>query len=555
MAMFLLTSFFIVTAIVINKTYCYVHCFVAKECMQQVINDTGLISIQGYKAAFTAKSITSIANTIRCSGAFSCYNASSIYAHNGDIQCDGSHSCSYVSTISVNIDNTYAKIYCSASTSCHNTHFNAVPGVDCLGDQSCSNSLFDNTSKIYGYGGYSLNNATINSVHGLQVYFYGYHAGFGATLHCKLGHECNIFCGANGCSMLFVQCDGNCIITPNHISPNTADPIKNMLFFNLSALTTYYDSSAITTSNDELCDTVPTWTLDNRAEREDGANIEVINGDPICCRGTQSCNRISIIQSNSVTQYPIICSGKSACSHVNHIINKDEIICGGSFGCSYANISSNSIYCLGRSCTSSNIYVTQNLFCSARFSCQYSSIRSNGSINIYFIGYQSAEGTSIYCNVGDLCSVFCLGTLSCVSVSTMECLGNCIVQCNIDTGCPPGYTTNPSISPSTNPTDNPSISPTKYPSSSPTNNPSITPAKWPIPEPTGFPTKDPTPNPTDNPTPEPTGVPTNDPTHDPTRGPTETPSKSPTSNPSDMPTKYPTKYPSKSPTNNPSITP
>merc|ERR1712241_642782 len=159
--------------------------------------------------------------------------------------------------------------------------------------------------------------------------------------------------------------------------------------------------------------------------------------------------------------------------------------------------------------------------------CEGTQIESNGSVNIYFLGYESGEDAVVNCLEGDECNIVCGGSGSCYDL-TANCDGLCSVQCDGDTGCPEIVSANPTPAP----TNAPSVSPTVAPSQ-PTSSPSAAPTRAPTPSPTEAPTVPPTSS-------------TKAPTDAPSVSPTVAPSH-PTSSPSAAPTNVPTSAPSMSP--------
>merc|ERR1712241_119621 len=117
--------------------------------------------------------------------------------------------------------------------------------------------------------------------------------------------------------------------------------------------------------------------------------------------------------------------------------------------------------------------------------CEGTQIESNGSVTIYFLGYESGEDAVVNCLEGDECNIVCGGSDSCYDL-TANCDGLCSVQCDEDTDCPqiisanptPAPTNAPTVSPTREPTDAPSVSPTVAPSQ-PTSSPSAAPTNAP----------------------------------------------------------------------------
>eukprot|EP01084_Bolivina_argentea_P021773 40466_1 len=527
-------------------------CNTANQCIGQSINYAAIIYGNGYKSLYgPTTSITSTTSSVVCSGAFSCYNVSSLTS-SYRLFCGGTGSCSNIETTNI-ADSTL----CFASNSCQYTVFDATMAissysVDCWGDQSCTHSDFLNVPTIYAYGAYSLYNATIYGNHAsnkLDVTFDGYQSGFGAKIYCQFGNICTINCNGNGCQMLYVQCIGSCVININ--SASTIRPIIDLTDFDGSKLNLLVDSVTFNDYNEAMCNSQSNeFTFDNYNEAYSGSNIVMNTNGPICCRASKGCYGAKEIIISSTNIESVICSGEYSCNgqSLAGIINNNNgpVFCEGNQSCMKTNISTtDNVYCFGRySCRNNKISKAQNIYCTGSGSCQYSIIISSTNITIYLLGKESATGASIYCNVGDTCTIVCGGADSCIGITALQCNGFCAVECNIDTGCPPGFTLQPTNEPTTNPINQPTIHPTINPTIHPTSDPSINP----IYDPTYDPTIHPTINPSINPIHDPTYDPTVNPIRDPTINPTEL---------SNQPSIFPTQMSqtTNDPTNDPSINP
>jgi len=273
---------------------------------------------------------------------------------------------------------------------------------------------------------------------------------------------------------MYLQCDGDCVVNNN--SDVTVAPITDMSRRRLSESDTVflYDSLAISTDANNICD-MTGLTLDDFEERRDGADITTAT-DAICCRGESACRNISSIVSTS--EYPILCSGGNSCRNADEIVSADDLICSGASSCQSANglKADGNIYCLGQSsCRYSNITVSdeQSLYCSGESACDETQIQSNGSISMYFLGTRSADVVVVNCLEGDECNIVCGGFHSC-SFLVANCDGLCSVECDEDTGCPQIISANPTPSPTeapSQPTSSPSAAPTNAPTSAPSMSP------------------------------------------------------------------------------------
>eukprot|EP01084_Bolivina_argentea_P194061 332925_1 len=422
-----------------------IDCYNTTQCVGQSLNTDGLVWSDGYKSSFGPSTHITADSGVLCRGAFSCNSVSSLISES-HLVCRGASSCSNIKHIEVT-NGPYNSVYCYGANSCEFSIFRKAKTVYCYGEKSCSNSLFMNVPYIEGYGAFSLYNATIYSTNSLSVNLYGEQSGFSAQLLCQSGDVCNINCAGNGCLMMYIECNGNCII--NKETSHTSSPITHINLFDIHRLNLFYDSSSMNTANDHLCSTQSIHTFDNFKERFSGHDIVINNGGAICCRGHLSCNRIKKIQSSNNNNNPIICSGDSSCGIVEEITNNGDIICSGYSSCSSGgyiqNINTpNNVYCEGQWSCSWGIISAANIYCSGYESCRYCTISSNGDINIFFIGYDSALSSEIYCNKGNVCRIFCGVTAGCSSINMLQCDGVCYqyvydsvkrILCNVHDPC------------------------------------------------------------------------------------------------------------------------
>eukprot|EP01084_Bolivina_argentea_P066192 120660_1 len=486
---------------------------------------------RGYKSLYgpsTSMTLAGTSSSILCYGAYSCAEMSFI-STGGEIDCYGSHSCANIDKSSISYIDARS-ISCYGSNSCQNTNirtgYREVEYIGCFGDKSCSSANIS-ARNIYAHGSQSLYGSTIdsNDFNGyvLTVYLDGYQSGFGATIICRSGDTCNIYCYFNGCQMLFVFCedDMDCNVILNTNDPTiTIPPIKNQSHYNEDAFGMIFAHEYKT---ETLCNenSSTTFVYDNyRQKRSETINMNVHNGGPVCCRGDLSCSASTLatapIQFTETPQI-MVCSGSNSCTG-RHITTTGPTFCEGAESCHSTNIvGSDYVYCLGwNACYSSTITQSKYIYCSSYQSCYNGQIESNGNdLNIHLLGHQSGRGLDIYCTSGDECVIKCGAFESCQSDTILYCNNNCMVDCNDDTGCPVGNytlitespTANPTFQPTTN-SQNPTFYPTINPSKNPTFYPTINPSKNPTFYPTVNPTKSPTFYPTVNPTKSPTFYPT-----------------------------------------------
>eukprot|EP01084_Bolivina_argentea_P036680 67824_1 len=483
-----ITTYLLSFAIIIKYTHsANKFCNTELECVGQSIN-ADIVGGDGYKSLF-GTNITAT-DSIYCQGSFACNNASWISVPTPQtIFCHGSNSCA-------NIKNTDVKnkIYCTGANSCAYSNFNnasnssLIDTITCSGFSSCANSQIRNTLAIDAHGTYSLINTTIYTVPNniLAIDLSGHNAGFATRIDCSPGGFLFMTCKNNACQNL--QLFGNCIG-----NVNTLDAINDTLYLPINNASIFSgpfptDITANTIQNDELCSTQNTlFTFDDSISEQSNINDIYSNENAsICCRGYRSCTERDNIISNTSNAAAIICSGHQSCqSIIGNIQSIGPIFCSGNGACRNSWINTQqSLFCLAwGACHTSTITNTHNIHCTGSNSCENAIIKSNGTdINIFFTGYLSGKSSTIQCDTGDICEIFCDGAESCMEVAALQCDGNCIVNCNQYTGCPPTYspTKYPTTLPTQFPSKTPTKSPTKSPSTKPTSNPSIRPTRSPV---------------------------------------------------------------------------
>eukprot|EP01083_Nonionella_stella_P004414 12765_1 len=474
----------LLTTIVCNvwTSYSDINCENAYECVGRSLNNTGHTAFNGYKSGFGPTTSWYGGSTI-CRAAFSCNSMdflTSIHPPGTEayIRGEGVFACANTTITS----SEYCA--CSGATGCVFSHLFATSSgghIGCFGDQSCAFAYIEKTAYVLGEGSYSLYRATIdtqdldNSTN-VSIELYGDYAAYGATLTCRSGHTCNIYCyGYKSCFMFYVNCIGNCIIITRFNGKNTIAPITNFTQFDANpSIPLLQDSMSFITRNEQLCNTQGM----NSDDYDERRNVDIVmdTEGPICCRGRSSCI-YSVIQYQGITGQYVICSGFNACHSSRIDSNNGHVFCGAREACHLSMIvNSDIVYCLGMSsCLKATITKSSNVLCFGSRSCWLADIISNGTdLNVNFTAYRAAESANIYCNVSDLCTVVCSGYESCLNTA-LYCDGLCDVQCDAFSGCPIGITLAPTTDPTLNPTQYPTSNPTVYPSSQPTQFPSFIP--------------------------------------------------------------------------------
>ena len=112
-------------------------------------------------------------------------------------------------------------IYCGSELGCTDAKMEATDIVQCSGRKACQRSnissnvvtAFGQNSAQYSiisapiiqaFGSYALKKAVIDSENNmsLQIYMYGYYSGTGASIICRDGSHCTVYCKHNGCKKL-----------------------------------------------------------------------------------------------------------------------------------------------------------------------------------------------------------------------------------------------------------------------------------------------------------------------------------------------------------------
>eukprot|EP01084_Bolivina_argentea_P311750 539655_1 len=449
------------------------------------ISNTGDLPARGYKSAAITELITISEGTgfIACYGAYSCLEVQTISNEVGDIYFGGVGSGFNVSLIST----SSGIIYCRGTISCSYSNLQRTSQLNCHGDMDCYFASIIGVDSIWANGGYSLKNATIDSLNSsgtITIYFHGYQSGYGTLVLCQMDHICNIHCYGDSCD--YLHSDG--VGTINFIYQNTIEPneVLDTIFF--------YDTLSLSETNENNCNTVNGYD-----DYNEFYGFDVIDGDVmpfICCRGQESCNLATKIQfngTNGTSQYSIICTGTNSCRDVGLIKNNGDIFCTGFQACMTSNIEAQNLYCLSRSaCAWSTITASGNIFCSGSASCWESNITSagNGSnLTIYSIGWNGIQNANIYCLENDFCTIIQAAPVDAIATAaTVYCIGECDIQCAVSFNCPNIISADPTESPTFSPSVAPTIPPTLIPTITPSLNPSISPSFAPTVSPSAAPT-------------------------------------------------------------------
>eukprot|EP01083_Nonionella_stella_P256348 878737_1 len=525
---------------VISQT---ISCGDAYSCVGTAFDTPTYIHFHGYKSGFGPTTSWN-GHSLNCRGSHSCAEMAfmrSVYLNGtGSTSCSGTLSCSNTSYWGcTNWGNGANSLSFTSITSHPNC---AEPfSLYCYGQQSCSHTFIHHMPRIFAHGSQSLYKSTIDTTnpYGLAnftLFLAGDYAAYGAKMTCAAGTQCNIHCLAyNSCFNFYVDCDGDCIINTLFNGKHSIPPITDLSEFDPNAHApilwpVIFDSFYFTATDDLLCETSNAATLaDDIMQFGHDLNITVANEGPLCCRARQSCKNVPNIELQNITPTNVICTGGYSCGNANIYSNGGNVSCNARNSCRDGLVSDAMfLYCAGiDGCQTMTIDKVRTILCSGGRSCRGSTITSNGTdLDVHFTGKDSGNATIVVCSTGDVCNIKCSGYNSCGRL-TVNCDGVCDVSCIAQSGCPNGYTPQPSH----NPTPGPTLGPTKYPSRRPTDNPTV------------FPTKYPSRQPTDNPTLFPTRYPLSlSPSYDPILSPTlqASPPSPRGNNPTSSPKEYTT---------------
>ena len=138
------------------------------------------------------------------------------------------------------------------------------------------------------------------------------------------------------------------------------------------------------------------------------------------------------------------------------------LFCVGDEACTYATITSTrAVYCSGyKSCSTKCTITAPTIYCTAEDSCRGATLYGDGNLDIYALGSDAVVDTTVICNSGDICSIYCADTLARCDLMIESGGGDFIYIYSL---------------PSQSPTNNPTTFPTRYPTIPPTAQPSVAP--------------------------------------------------------------------------------
>ena len=195
----------------LSQTYCDDK----QECIYQTIDDTQ-IECRGMQSCYGGTLTTNISN-IFCNGYYSCNEAT--INSSSTVICDAKWSC--LSSKIVARDS----IACSADRACETMFVVNASRLECLGNTACTDMFIVSVPVIYGFGWYAMHTSDIYSrnpytesssnTYKMQIYLYGYYAGWNLNIYCRTDDFCYIYCKSNGCEGTRLVCDdgSTCITT------------------------------------------------------------------------------------------------------------------------------------------------------------------------------------------------------------------------------------------------------------------------------------------------------------------------------------------------------
>eukprot|EP01083_Nonionella_stella_P299289 1015990_1 len=221
------------------------------DCINKTLNDTEIV-VKAYKGAsspLTSMTVLTYYGAY-CEASFACHSIQFIHAlQTSSVYGYGTHSCSNTTIIS----NT-GGIYCRGSNACT---FSTISSLGkntlfCMGYGSCAHSHIVSIEYIDASGAYSLFGATIDTAISSLVYnnagyagisLNGDYAGYGATVRCRPGHQCDINCNVHtSCDMLFIDCLGDAICNVRGIYNASGHRNHNV-----------FEYGSIASDNDQIC--------------------------------------------------------------------------------------------------------------------------------------------------------------------------------------------------------------------------------------------------------------------------------------------------------------
>ena len=528
-------------------------CDEAFSCFNTSVDGTSIYA-QGYKSV--AQSEVDGTN-FYAYGAFGGYETSNIAVVS--VSSNADNGVSYAST---NIGAS-TEIACYGASSCSHATLQSDATVEstflCWGQQSCSNTRLKEVKRIEGHGSYSLLNSIIDATSdgSTTIDLYGYNAGYNLTIKTtEAGQNLFINCAGNGCNGTMFDCDAlsSCTITcnqatacPVNISATPEDAPGPVDFeFNSDILSINFDNMCSNVSNESGNDYNPNpkYVFDDEYDPNSTATV-VANGTYFCCRGSYACPNmlnVSVINSNAIISGyygfdgfgrvlrmidtfdsntvgigtgfngQIYCSGESSCKNAI-LYTWNTIYCMAHESCHSSTFyDAHSVYCTGyeRSCEATKMIGVSNIYIGARQAAIDSFIYSDSNsmiMNVYLMSYRAGYGVTIYCNLTDICNVYCTTVgacestlLVCYNISNCNDGGYCDTEIGIEcpqirivtdspTPMPSGIPSDINLNATHEPTSIPTSIPTNTPTNVPSSNPGLTPTT-PMYNPTTIPVKD-----------------------------------------------------------------
>eukprot|EP01083_Nonionella_stella_P048094 128799_1 len=439
-------------------------CDRAKQCIGRKLNDSdGCTGIIGYMSAFGPTTTYTGSHYLMCQGSYSCSSMEFIklesMSMNQEIYCRGTNACS--NTTLLYIGHNESNTFCQGTNAClgSNIYYNTSDRatIECGGYRSCANATIYGVNLVSAAASLSLHRAVIDTI-GLKasngaitINLRAHFAGYGAHLMCRANHNCTIYCNSLfACYNFYIDCmapeGDNCEVISSNI-PNRYLPLTNLTDFNTMSydfnIFTDFPGAIVQIDTNIFCPR--NGTHDSSPVGLTNITLSVDDEGPVCCRGANSCRSWSSITIEYETQKKtdLICSGEKACrlAYMKNI--NDTVFCEGYQSCQQSTIHYiDYIYCIGSfSCQSSQIIGSRYIKCDATRGCWKASIRSSGvDLVLYFNGHASGMDTIIYCDKTDVCTINCVGQLSCYRTQVIcDTDGvNCIINCdlNIVEECP-----------------------------------------------------------------------------------------------------------------------
>lgn len=413
------------------------------------------VNLNGYKSGINSRFIPD--RNVRAQGVYSGSLSNITGKDNSVAECSSTLGCAKDATIQS------VSIKCRGVTSCfesniHNPIKKETTTLSCNGESSCGNSDIFGYKTVIGYGAYSLAHSRIKSrftESQLQVILIGLNAGYGLTVECLFGMNCDIICYGNACVNLTLICLGGCTYyidcsnTEAKYCPTFDNNTKSAFMATETELVTIYkdnnDSERLTTlgevygfrddafmadfsmNRDVLCGSVANTTNDSMSVIIDDTDSYLQNrikpavvyqsyyvGD-VCIRaykGSYKAHGISIYNSNSSNVFDtsinginVLCSAAESCSGIKNgtrgieLSENSDLYCSGDGSCQNSVINgvpgANTIHCGGTTaCKNSSITNGSTVYCSGGQSCADSVIK--GVNNVYSLGADSIANAVIY---------------------------------------------------------------------------------------------------------------------------------------------------------------